>query len=119
MPGKSKKAKKVQKKFVLDCTHPAEDKILDPSDFATYLNEKIKVAGKTGNLGTNVIIQKEGFKVNILSDIPFSKRYLKYLTKKYLKKQNLREYLRVVASSPSTYELRYFQINLDDDDAED
>lgn len=81
MPGKSKKTKKVQKKFVLDCTHPAEDKIMDPSDFATYLNEKIKVAGKTGNLGTNVIIQKEAFKVNILSDIPFSKRYLKYLTK--------------------------------------
>ena len=43
-------------------------------------------------------------------------RYLKYLTKKYLKKNSLRDWLRVVASSKDAYELRYFQINNDDDD---
>ena len=45
-------------------------------------------------------------------------RYLKYLTKKYLKKNNLRDWLRVVAppSLKDTYELRYFQINNDEDD---
>lgn len=48
----------------------------------------------------------------------FHCRYLKYLTKKYLKKNNLRDWLRVVASSHSTYELRYFQINNEDDDDE-
>lgn len=37
-------------------------------------------------------------------------RYLKYLTKKYLKKNNLRDWLRVVASSKDAYELRYFQV---------
>jgi large subunit ribosomal protein L22e len=42
--------------------------------------------------------------------IPFSKRYLKYLTKKYLKKQELKEYIRVVAISKNAYELRYFNI---------
>lgn len=118
MPAKVKKAKKVQKKYVLDCTHPAEDKVLDPSEFATYLNEKIKVGGKTGNLGNNVVVQREGMKINVLSDIPFSKRYLKYLTKKYLKKQNLRDWLRVVASNSTTYELRYFQINQDEEEDE-
>ena len=43
-------------------------------------------------------------------------RYLKYLTKKYLKKNNLRDWLRVVASSQIAYELRYFQINNDEED---
>lgn len=38
-------------------------------------------------------------------------RYLKYLTKKYLKKNNLRDWLRVVHSGPDSYELRYFQVN--------
>jgi len=38
-------------------------------------------------------------------------RYLKYLTKKYLKKNNLRNWLRVVHSGPDSYELRYFQVN--------
>ena len=113
---KTKKTKKVQKKFTLDCTHPSEDRILDAADLANYLNEKIKVGGKTGNLGSSIAVQREGNKVNILSDIAFSKRYLKYLTKKYLKKQNLRDWLRVVATNPTTYELRYFQINQEDDE---
>lgn len=45
-------------------------------------------------------------------------RYLKYLTKKYLKKNNLRDWLRVVASDKETYELRYFQISQEDDESE-
>ena len=45
-------------------------------------------------------------------------RYLKYLTKKYLKKQNLRDWLRVVARAKDTYELHYFQINNESDDEE-
>lgn len=46
-------------------------------------------------------------------------RYLKYLTKKYLKKNNLRDWLRVVASDKETYELRYFQISQDDEEESD
>jgi hypothetical protein len=43
-------------------------------------------------------------------------RYLKYLTKKFLKKNNLRDYIRVVATNKTAYELRYFQISSADDD---
>ena len=43
-------------------------------------------------------------------------RYLKYLTKKFLKKNNLRDYIRVVADTKTSYELRYFQINAGEDD---
>ena len=40
------------------------------------------------------------------------RRYLKYLTKKFLKKHNVRDWLRVIASNKdrSVYELRYFNI---------
>lgn len=56
----------------------------------------------------------------IIANIPFSKRYLKYLTKKYLKKNNLRDWLRVVAAAKDGFELRYYQINnVDDDDDDD
>jgi large subunit ribosomal protein L22e len=41
---------------------------------------------------------------------------LKYLTKKYLKKQQLRDFLNVVATSKGTYELKYFKINNDGGD---
>ncbi|KAB7506013.1 60S ribosomal protein L22 [Armadillidium nasatum] len=59
-------------------------------------------------------------KITVTAEIPLSKKYLKYLTKKYLKRNSLRDWLRVVALSndKTTYELRYFQINNDDDDDE-
>ena len=43
--------------------------------------------------------------------MPFSKRYLKYLSKKYLKKQQLRDFLHVVATGKNTYELKYFKVS--------
>jgi large subunit ribosomal protein L22e len=50
-----------------------------------------------------------------------SKRYLKYLTKKFLKKHNVRDWLRVIASNKdrSVYELRYFNIADQAEDEED
>ena len=47
---------------------------------------------------------------------PLFARYMKYLTKKFLKKNNLRDYIRVVANSKSSYELRYFQINTQEEE---
>lgn len=51
------------------------------------------------------------------ADVTLFHRYLKYLTKKYLKKNSLRDYLRVVASCRESYELKYF--SFDDDREED
>jgi large subunit ribosomal protein L22e len=42
-------------------------------------------------------------------------RYLKYLTKKFLKKNNLRDWLRVIANTKDSYELRYFNIDQDEE----
>uniref|UniRef100_A0ABD2XJG2 Large ribosomal subunit protein eL22 n=1 Tax=Trichogramma kaykai TaxID=54128 RepID=A0ABD2XJG2_9HYME len=116
--GKAQK-KKVSLKFTIDCTHPVEDGIMDVANFEKYLQERIKVYGKTNNFGNNVSIEKQRMKLIVNSDIEFSKRYLKYLTKKYLKKNKLRDWLRVVSKDKETYELRYFQINSQDDEEEE
>ncbi|XP_060920558.1 60S ribosomal protein L22-like 1 isoform X1 [Labrus mixtus] len=118
-PAVGKKAKRgALWKFSLDLTHPVEDGILDSANFETFLKERIKVNGKTGNLGNTVQVGRMKNKINVSSDKQFSKRYLKYLTKKYLKKNNLRDWLRVVASDKETYELRYFQISQEDEESE-
>uniref|UniRef100_A0A3B5B9H1 Large ribosomal subunit protein eL22 n=2 Tax=Stegastes partitus TaxID=144197 RepID=A0A3B5B9H1_9TELE len=118
-PAVGKKSRKgAAWKFTLDLTHPVEDGILDSANFETFLKERIKVNGKTGNLGNIVQVGRMKNKINVTSEKQFSKRYLKYLTKKYLKKNNLRDWLRVVASDKETYELRYFQISQDDDESE-
>ena len=86
--------------------------------FEKFLTDKIKVEGKTGVLGDNVKVARDKTKITVTSEVPMSKRYLKYLTKKFLKKHNVRDWLRVIASNKdrSVYELRYF--NIADQEAE-
>lgn len=76
-----------------------------------FLHDRIKVNGKVGVLGDKVTIVRDTTKLTVTAEAPFSKRYLKYLTKKYLKKQSLRDYMRVVSSDKNTYTLKYFQIS--------
>jgi large subunit ribosomal protein L22e len=116
------KSKKATVKFVIDCTAPVEDKVLDVASFEKYLHDRIKIGSKTGVLAANnVVITRDRTKLTVASpaDLNFSKRQLKYLSKRYLKKQQLRDYLRVVAASKGTYELRYFQMSGGDEAEEE
>ena len=112
--GKAKK-KNPSKELTLDCTHPVEDGIMDITNFEQFLKDKVKVEGKLNK----IVIETEKNKVVIKCEIPFSKRYAKYLSKKYLKKNTLRDWLRVVASSKDAYEFRYFQINTEEVEEEE
>merc|ERR1719402_246589 len=123
MSSQGKKQKAAKKKttltFNIDCTNPVEDGIMKVEDLKEYLLRRIKVNGKLNNLDQIDLECKGKTTLTIVCDVAFSKRYLKYLTKKYLKKNNLRDWLRVVASSSTDYELRYFQINQDEDEEDD
>ena len=44
---------------------------------------------------------------------------MKYLTKKFLKKHELRDWLRVISNAKDSYELRYFNINQEETDGEE
>jgi len=46
----------------------------------------------------------------VSATIPFSKRYIKYLTKRYLKKEDVKNYLRIISTSKSGYELRFHKV---------
>jgi hypothetical protein len=50
-------------------------------------------------------------KLTVTSNVAFSKRYVKYLTKKFLKKNQLRDWLRVVATTKDTYVLKFYNIS--------
>ncbi|KAL4689174.1 hypothetical protein H8957_004211 [Semnopithecus entellus] len=96
---KGGKKKKQFLKFTLDCTHPVEDGIMDAANFEQFLQERIKVNGKAGNLGGGVVtIERSKSKITVTSE---------------LKKNNLRDWLRVVANSKESY------INQDEEEEED
>ena len=99
--------------FTIDCSKPVEDKVFNTATFAEYLRQRIKIGGRIAKLGDSVKVSSEEKKVTVNATIAFSKRYLKYLTKKYLKKHSLREFLYVVASSKTSYQIKYFNIQQD------
>jgi len=118
--GKTVKPKKPQAlKFIIDATRPVDDTIMDSASFEKFLHDRIKVKGKAGVLGDAVTISRDKQKIYVTALPPFSKRYLKYLTKKFLKKQQLRDWLRVVSVQKNTYELRYFNIHENAEDEEE
>uniref|UniRef100_A0A2K6LTX4 Large ribosomal subunit protein eL22 n=1 Tax=Rhinopithecus bieti TaxID=61621 RepID=A0A2K6LTX4_RHIBE len=102
---KGGKKKKQVLKFTLDCTHPVEDGIMDAANFEQFLQERIKVNGKAGNLGGGVVtIERSKSKITVTSEVPFSKRYGREVRIIYS------DWLRVVANSKESYELRYFRL---------
>ena len=109
-----KQQKKISLKYQINCKLPIEDNVIVLNDFENFLKQRIKVEGKAGNLGTAITVTKDSQNIIVQSTVPLSKRYMKYLSKKYLKKQDLKEYLRVVATNKNTYELRYFNIQADE-----
>jgi large subunit ribosomal protein L22e len=107
-------------KYTINCAQPVSDKIFDISAFEKFLHDRVKVEGRTGNLGDSIDIkQVGGDKIEVVTHIEFSGRYLKYLTKKFLKKQQLRDWLRVVSTSKGVYELRFFNIMQDQEEDDD
>jgi large subunit ribosomal protein L22e len=66
--------------FIINASQPASDKIFDVSAFEKFLQDKIKVDGRVGNLGDVVDIKQVGDgKIEVTAHREFSGRYLKYL----------------------------------------
>ena len=118
---KSVKKTEGKVKFTLDLFAPVDDKVLDPAAFEKFLKDRIKwgkvqqkgsavLRNKAGDYGDKVSISRDKAKLTVTAEKPFSKRYLKYLTKKYLKKEQLKDFLHVVASTKGTYELKYYKV---------
>mmetsp|Transcript_27678 Transcript_27678/g.68123 ORF Transcript_27678/g.68123 Transcript_27678/m.68123 type:complete len:128 (+) Transcript_27678:85-468(+) len=112
--------------FTVDCSAPVDRTVLVTSEFAEFLKASIKVAGKAGNLGDAVTVTSTSSAVSIQSALvkkdnasvaAVSKRYVRYLTKKYLAKEGLVEYLRVLADGPEGYKITFY--NLGDDEEEE
>ena len=97
-----KAAKKEIKKFTIDCSVPVEDNILDPASFQKFLTDRIKVGGKP-TFRRQGQISRDKPRLKLKPKLHPPNATLKYLTKKYLKQQQLRTFLhRHCKSTAST-----------------
>lgn len=75
------------------------------------MKDRFKVDGKAGNLGNTISFVKEESKIVVNSTVAFPKDYLKFLSKKFIRKHGFQDWVRVVASAKDSYALRYFSVN--------
>ncbi|OWB83492.1 hypothetical protein B5S33_g2122 [[Candida] boidinii] len=115
----TKKSNKAAKKFTVDCSGPTENGVFDPSAYVKYLVEHIKVDGHIGNLGKDITVSEEGSKVVVVSTTKFSGKYLKYLSKRYLKKNQVRDWIRFVSVKQNEYQLQFYSVAVDEEEEEE
>lgn len=97
-------------KVTIDCDIPAQQGIFNPEDLEKFFHDRIKVNGRAGQLGEAVVITRVKSKILINARPPFTKRYVKYLTKKFLKKHQLRDWLKLIAPTKGSYQIKFFNI---------
>lgn len=98
--------------YIIDLKQPLEDNVFDIADFENHMKQSIKINGKKHTKGVNPVeVSAKDTKLKVHTKVIFSKRYIKYLTKKYLKKQELRDYLRVVSTDKNTYAIKFFNFS--------
>ena len=86
------------------------------------LFRSVKVDGIVGNLGNDISITAESDNkvvVVVSGNGSFSGKYLKYLTKKYLKKNQIRDWIRFVSVKQNQYKLQFYAVAEDDEEEED
>jgi len=118
-----KKREKTYRKFTVDFNQAVSNNLLTLENALKYLSLNIKVKGLKGKLGDSVKVSQTDKKdkqkntlviaVENSNDIKFSKRYIKYLVKKFLKREILSLYLRVISNGSNGYTVKLFQRNVE------
>ncbi|ORC90379.1 60S ribosomal protein L22 [Trypanosoma theileri] len=110
---RQKQLSKGKKVFKIDCSIPANDGIFSEeilSNFEQYFQDNVKLNGRKGKLTEKVRISMRDNTLAITTTMAYRKKYFKYLTKKFLKKKDLRDWIRILAKGKDMYQLKYFNI---------
>lgn len=116
-----KKKEKAYRKFTVDLNQAVTNNLLSLEAASKYLTQNIKVNGLKGKLADFVKVaqtdkkdkQKNSLIVSVDNTMKFSKRYVKYLIKKFLKRENISLYLRVISNGSHGYLVKLFQRNVE------
>ncbi len=110
----TKQKTKTYKKYTIDFTAPLSNKLLTLESVSKYLELNMKLNGLKGKLGDTIkinISDKNSILIQVESTLEFSKKYIKYLTKKYLKKEGIEKYMTINANTPSGYIVKIIKKN--------
>lgn len=117
---KQKKEKNF-KKYHVDFNAAVSNNLVSLEAAVKYLQKNIKINGIKGKSDAENFVkvsstdkrdnQKNTILVQADNSMKFSKRYIKYLVKKFLKRENISLYLRVIANGSSSYIVKLLNRN--------
>ena len=110
---------KTYKKYTVDFNSPVDNNLLTLESALKYMQSNMKINGLKGKLGNTIKISSTGKKdknkntliVSVDSQLQFSKRYIRYLLKKFLKREGIARFLTVSSTSPSAYTVKVIKKN--------
>nr|6ZU5_LU0 Chain LU0, eL22 [Paranosema locustae] len=96
--------------YELNCSVLVKDSLLSTEDLNSYLEARMKVNGRTGNLAGNIDLVCTEESILVKPRVRLSKKYLKYLVKKFLYKKELIDWVRILSTGKSSYKLAYYRV---------
>ncbi|KAG5464170.1 hypothetical protein LSCM1_00350 [Leishmania martiniquensis] len=115
---RQKQLAKGKKVFKIDCSIPAADGIFSEDvlgNFEQFFQDNTKLNGRKGKLSDKVRMSMNDNVLTITTTMAYRKKYFKYLTKKFLKKKDLRDWIRILSTGKGAYQLKYFNIQDQDE----
>ena len=118
--GESKEQpKKSYKVFNVDFNSPCSNNLLTLEGAQKYLLANFKVKGLKGKCGETIKVamtdkkdkRKNTIVVSVDNKLQFSKRYIKYLVKKYLRREGIARFLTVSSTAPNAYTVKVIKKN--------
>ena len=116
VPVKEAKVKaRTFRKFYVDFAEVIKNNLVTLEAAIRYLNDNIKLNNLKTHKDKGTFIKvsaggkgdrKNTLCVEIENSVKASKRYIKYLVKRFLKKENILSFLRVISSSANTYTVK-------------
>ena len=110
---------KIYKKYTIDFSGPVDNNLLTLESALKYLQSNMKLNGLKGKLGDSIKISstektdkaKNTLVISVDNSLEFSKKYLKYLVKKFLKREGIGKFLTVSSTSPNAYTVKIIKKN--------
>ena len=110
---------KIYKKYTIDFSGPVENNLLTLESALKYLQSNMKLNGLKGKLGDSIKISstektdkaKNTLVISVDNSLEFSKKYLKYLVKKFLKREGIGKFLTVSSTSLNAYTVKIIKKN--------
>ena len=117
---KLEKKAKTYRTINVDFDSAVTNSLMSLDTAVKYFTQNIKVHGLKNKLEDFVKVstsdkrdknKKNNISIQVDVKQKFSKRYIKYLVKKFLKRENISLYLRVVSNGPNSYIVKLYSKN--------